>query len=356
MPKSEVKSKSSSAWSKYESIESVDNSCIVSLLHAVDTAHHGVEWVATEKVHGANFAFETDGEFVEYASRVQKIGANADFYNALSTMPKYHPFVLEAFRLAKVRWPDVQRLVIYGEYFGGYYPGHKTPGLKKVQGGVAYSPDHHFYAFDVFSDSTGYLNFDESREILLSAGFPLVMAALMRGKLNEVLAFDVEVLRTQVPALLGLPPIDEFQVAEGIVLRPVESIGLIKGKRAILKKKARAFWEATNQHGVLAKKALVPADAGLLTPEGVAIETVKGFVTANRLRAVISKSPDLLEEQQMPKLKGLFAKDVINDFENLHPDLCTGGKDTVKTLKKAAHYMVAKFVDEHIKDIREDVG
>lgn len=329
---------------------------MLSLLHAMDAANdHNTEWVATEKVHGANFAFETDGHFVEYASRVQKLGENADFYNALSTMPTYHPFVLEAFRITKVRWPDLKRLVIYGEYFGGYYPGHKTPGLKKVQAGVAYSPDHHFYAFDVFGDCTGYLNFDESREILLSAGFPLVMAPLMRGTLNEVLAFDVETLHTQMPALLGLPPIEEFQIAEGIVLRPVRNIGLISGKRAILKKKARAFWEATNQHGVLAKKALIPDETGAFRPEGIAIQKVNAFVTANRLRAVISKDPALLKEEQLPKLKGLFSKDVLDDFENMHPNVVTGKNET-KTLKKAVQYLVAKFVDEHLQGIRDDVG
>merc|ERR1719281_1229712 len=156
-------------------------------------------------------------------------------------MPKYYPFVLEAFRLAKLVWPEVQRVVIYGEYFGGYYPGQKTSGLKKVQGGVAYSPDHHFYAFDMLCDIIGFVDFDKCREILLAAGFPLVMAPLARGKLEEVLAFDVETLRTTIPAQLGHSEVNEFQIAEGIVLRATCEIEAVAGKRAILKKKARAF-------------------------------------------------------------------------------------------------------------------
>eukprot|EP00746_Dinoflagellata_sp_MGD_P065815 gnl/MRDRNA2_/MRDRNA2_27371_c0_seq1.p1 gnl/MRDRNA2_/MRDRNA2_27371_c0~~gnl/MRDRNA2_/MRDRNA2_27371_c0_seq1.p1 ORF type:complete len:443 (+),score=93.02 gnl/MRDRNA2_/MRDRNA2_27371_c0_seq1:71-1399(+) len=348
--------KSKACWSKYESIESVDNSRILLLVRAMDATNGGasnLKWIATEKVHGANFSFETDGELVEYASRVQKIGENADFYNARSTMPKYHPFVLEAFRLAQELWPDIQRVVIYGEYFGGYYPGHKTPGLKKVQGGVAYSPDHHFYAFDMFCDKIGFLDFDECRKILISAGFPLVMAPLMCGTLDEVLAFDVEGLRTTIPAQLGHSLIHGFQIAEGIVIRPACESQAIAGKRAILKKKARAFWEATNQHGILAKKSA--DDQCLAGSEGTAIAIVRGLITINRLRAVISKDPDLLKPENAPKLNGMFTKDVLQDYANLHGEV-TLDKKELAIVKKAAHYMSVRFVEDHIKGIRDDVG
>lgn len=349
--------KSKPCWSKYESIENIDNSRILSLVRAMDATSGGasnMEWIATEKVHGANFSFETDGEFVEYASRVQKIGENADFYNARSTMPKYHPFVLEAFRLAQELWPEIQRVVIYGEYFGGYYPGRKTPGLKKVQAGVAYSPDHHFYAFDMFCDKIGFVDFfDASRKILIRAGFPLVMAPLMRGKLDAVLAFDVEALRTTIPAQLGHSPIHEFQIAEGIVIRPACESQAIAGKRAILKKKARAFWEATNQYGVLAKKSA--DDQGLPGSEETAIEIVRGLISNNRLRAVISKDPDLLKPANAPKLNGMFTKDVLEVFTNLHGETSLDRKE-LAIVKKAAHYMSVRFAEEHIKSIRDDVG
>lgn len=203
-------------------------------------------------------------------------------------------------------------------------------------------------------DSFGYVDFGECREILVAAGFPLVMTPLVRGTLPEVLAFDVETLCTSIPAQLGHPPVNQFQVAEGIVIRPTQILGSVAGRRAVLKKKARAFWEATNQHGILAKKAVIAEDNGVVGPEGLAIETVCNLITVNRLRAVISKDADLLEQGKLPKLNGMFAKDVLDDFAKLHADVLD--KKGLTTVKKATQYMVRRFVEEHIKGIREDVG
>merc|ERR1712151_1144657 len=113
-----------SAWKRYSSIENCCDEQELQRIRAAVTARHGAncEWIATEKVHGANFCFETDGQRVEYASRTNKLGDGADFFNARSTMLKYHPFVLEAFRLASKQKPSLKSLLIYGEYFGGYYP------------------------------------------------------------------------------------------------------------------------------------------------------------------------------------------------------------------------------------------
>eukprot|EP00971_Amphidinium_carterae_P268232 5321675-Amphidinium_carterae.1 len=46
---------------------------------------------------------------------------------------------------------DITTLRIYGEYFGGWYPGCKTDGLSRVQIGIAYAPDHNFMPFDVWA-------------------------------------------------------------------------------------------------------------------------------------------------------------------------------------------------------------
>merc|ERR1719210_1727299 len=233
-----------STWSRDTSIENCNNS---KALESMILLGDQCKWVASEKVHGANFCFETDGQYVEYASRTGRLGNNADFYDARRTMPKYHPFVLEAFRLVKQRVPALASLLIYGEYFGGYHPAlPREPGLKKVQGGVAYSPGHHFYAFDVRLDGENYMDFDDARALLLAAGFPLVAAPLYRGTLDELLAIDVEVLETTLPSQLGHPPAERFRIAEGIVIRPAREV-CFGHHRAILKKKAQTFWEATNQ-------------------------------------------------------------------------------------------------------------
>lgn len=351
------KPKIDSVWSQYCSIENCNHGEHLERVRAVAHAEgEGCEWIASEKVHGANFCFETDGHCVEYASRTCRLGKGADFYNARATMPRYHPHVLKAFYLAKQRHSALMHLLVYGEYFGGYYPGHRAePGLKKVQGGVAYSPGHHFYAFDVSLDGAGYMDFDNARELLMAAGFPLVAAPLRRGSLDHVLSIDVEALETSLPAQLGHPPLDRFRVAEGVVIRPAQELCLGNHKRAILKKKAQAFWEATNQAGTLYRQASAPLDCTAVGVEGM-IEAARHCVTYNRLRTVISKDPSLLQKGQDHKLAGLFARDVLNELEKHHAQgMKTLGKDEA-AVRKALQFLTRAFVEKHGPGIREDVG
>lgn len=344
-----------SAWSRYASIENSGNFKQLHEIRAAVVAQLGgeCEWIASEKVHGANFCFETDGHHIEYASRTSRLANGADLFNARTTMPKYHPFVLEAFRLAKQRFPALQSLLVYGEYFGGYYPGHPAEkGHKKVQGGVAYSPGHHFYAFDVRPDGGSYMDFDDARALLLAAGFPLVVDALERGPLDKLLAIDVEKLETALPAQLGHPPLDRFRIAEGIVLRPAREVAF-GGHRAILKKKSQAFWEATNQPGMVLKAAQATgAFAGLDS----LLEKVKSLSTENRLRAVISKDPSLVDVGQEHKLAGLFAKDILEDLEKCcEKQLAEQGKQ-VSAIKKSLQFLARSVVQDRIAHIREDIG
>lgn len=347
-----------SKWVKYSSIDNCANAKELQSVRAAVAGRFGAhcQWIASEKVHGANFCFETDGQCIEYASRTSRLGSGADFYNARETMPKYHPCILRAFVLARQKDPMLVSLLIYGEYFGGYYPGHPAePGMKKVQKGVAYSPGHHFYAFDVCcvtADGKEYMDFDDARALLLNAGFPLVAAPLFRGTLDELLAIDVESLETTLPSLLGHPPSDGFRIAEGIVLRPEMEVSF-GVHRVILKKKAIAFWEATNQFGMAAKTESAQKGADGL--EGV-LDIARTLANENRLRAVISKEPSLLGDGQAPRLAGLFAKDILDDLEKqCHDELAALGKQ-LGVLKRCIQSVARGFVQEHVEGIRRDVG
>ena len=103
---------------------------------------------------------------------------------------------------------DAQRsAVVYVEYFGGWHPqaSHHGPGNNTpVQKHVAYSPKHHFYAFDVLVDGT-WLSFDEASESLSRAGFELIAKPLARGTFDDCLAVDVDHLETKLPKQLGYP-------------------------------------------------------------------------------------------------------------------------------------------------------
>merc|ERR1712159_826758 len=210
---------------------------------------------------------------------------------------------------------DLVSVLIYGEYFGGYYPGHPAePGLKKEQPGIAYSPGHHFYAFDVCFYGSVFLDFDDARALLLAAGFPLVAAPLWRGTVKELLAIDVETFETTIPSQLGHPPLEKWRIAEGIVIRPIKEVRF-GTHRAILKKKAIAFWEATNQPGMAVKAA---KEKGALSGFEPILDLARSLANENRLRAVVSKDPDLLKEYNVTKLIGLFGKDIMEDLQKQH--------------------------------------
>jgi len=280
--------------------------------------------------------------------------------NTSVTMPKYHPYAQKAFRLAKEQHPDLGKLLIYGEYFGGYYPGHPAEkGAKTVQKGVAYSPANHFHAFDVSLDGNSYLDFDEARDLLLAAGFPLVAAPLFRGPLDDLLSIDVESLKTALPTLLGHLPLERFQIAEGIVIRPAKEVCWGRN-RCILKKKARAFWEATNQPGMALKVAAEQFDRGLQNGTGsrdlIVFEAAKSYVNKNRLLSVISKDPGLLGESNLHKLAGLLTKDALDDFEKEHEDEMTSLAKSKSGVRKALNNFCFFFTAEHIVDIRAELS
>lgn len=63
--------------------------------------------------------------------------------------------------------PDCKQICIYGELFGGTYPNSES-NYKPVQSGVYYSPDLHFYAFDIsyFATNTEiFIDYDISLRI-----------------------------------------------------------------------------------------------------------------------------------------------------------------------------------------------
>jgi len=272
-------------------------------------------------------------------------------------MQQYHGAVQEAFRLCSAATPGgVGSVLIYGEYFGGYYPDLPAErGAKIVQKGVAYSPANHFYAFDVSINGDGYLDFDAARALLLAAGFPLVAAPLFRGSLDDLLSIDVESFRTTLPAILGHPPSERFQTAEGLVIRPAREV--CSGQnRCILKKKAKAFWEATNQPGMALKAASTKLGMpGASTSDCMLLEAAKTYITENRIRSVLSKDRSLLGEDQLHKLAGLVTKDALLDFEKEHAEELSNHKTSMPGVRKALSGFTRFFVAEHITCIRAEL-
>lgn len=314
-------------WRQYPSINGVELEQVEKIRLAVQGK--GIEFVAVEKVHGSNFAFETDGQSISYFSRTRRLVPEEKFVGRSApadAMSRYHKAVAETFRLCSSFW-GARHVVVYGEYFGGWFPHEGIrqegpgAGVPVQKGIVAYAPDHNFFAFDVNVDGI-FLDFDDAHKLLRLAGFPLVAEPLFRGSFEECMALDIEQLQTGIPALLGLPLCDNFSTAEGLVIRPVR-----RCESWTVKRKSVRYLEA------------VPAELRKWLGKCVESRT-EAFVglylslcRPARLDAVLSKDPQLRAkgEKSLPTVQELFRKDVQEAFDEALSagkiDPPTGGLD-----------------------------
>merc|ERR1719414_2866721 len=135
-------------WQRYPSINDVDLDQVDEIRRAVRGSD--IEFVAVEKVHGSNFAFETDGRSIDYFSRSRRLEKHGRFVGKTApaeAMRQYHAAVRETFRVCASRTAQgVKSVVVYGEYFGGWYPHPQVEqegpgaGVPVQKGIVAYGP------------------------------------------------------------------------------------------------------------------------------------------------------------------------------------------------------------------------
>ena len=264
------------------------------------------QWVATEKVDGANFCIsfglEPDGaEVWGAASRNRSLALRPDefgrdFHGHLEVLARHKGNIRSLWRSVAGAYSTARRVYVYGELCGGVYSHPRVrqdpeahPVLKRVE----YSPRMEFCPFDVFvetsDDSTAgepglYLPFDEMHTALREAGFAIYAEPLARGPLQTLLQFDVEGLSSTIPARLGLPPLPGPNIAEGVVLRPA---GAAHHPRAMLKLKGKAFYERAPGHAEEAAKMAVAMSDGRLN--GPMARAFLERVCVSRLASVRSK-------------------------------------------------------------------
>ncbi len=285
-------------------------------------------WVVTEKIHGANFSFITDGQSVRCAKRKALLEPGESFFAHERLLKRLKDRIIDCHHEVIAREPEascVHFVQIYGEIFGGSYPHPDVPavsGVQPVQTGVWYSPDIEFCGFDVaFVDTDGvhrYLNFTAAREVLEAAGV-LAVELLATGLLTEALDYPVGFDST-IPEKLRLPPIQD-NLAEGVVIKPLELIMVQTRKglaRPLLKKKNAAFAEDERFHQ--AKRWSAP-DPGAAT---YALDVLEWHVLAmlneNRLHSVRSKLGPVApgDHDGRSALEELVIDDVWDQLESDH--------------------------------------
>jgi len=246
------------------------------------------EFIVTEKIHGANFAFMTNGVEVAMASRNAILKPTDQFHNHLRLIEEHQTRILA---MAQALQPNLKQLTIFGEIFGGIYPHTSVTqcsNIRHVQKGVFYAPDIHVRFFDIhimrIDGSKVYLDWHVLEALCGAHGLPLVPVLFRGASMDACLsAIDLENLETRIPGELKLPKLEQLaNIAEGVVIRPVVERELKNRSRAILKLKSQGFKEV---HTDVGKHADALVEGGADSWSAIAV----AYVTENRLRNVMSK-------------------------------------------------------------------
>ena len=239
-----------------------------------DTSGAGSQWVATEKIHGAQLVLACDGERVAFGKRKAWLEDDAAFFG-------WQLLRAELGAAARTVHEQLDRagaIYIYGELFGGRYPHPEVealPGMSPVQTGIWYAPGLHFAAFDVLvvdGDDARFLAHAEVEALAASAELGVV-PLLGRGTRRELVALPVR-YPTRVPDQLGLPALAD-NVAEGFVLKPDRE--LAPDERPVVKHKIPEFDDnrfdasaAFDSHAHLEIDALLRWSARMVNPARIA--------------------------------------------------------------------------------------
>ncbi|MFI5916224.1 RNA ligase family protein [Dactylosporangium sp. NPDC051541] len=274
-------------------------------------------WIATEKIHGAQLVVAYDGTVLRVGKRKAWLRDDEPFFGwqlLRSTLE----------RTARVCLQSSKTVRLYGELYGGHYPGTPPePAASPVQTGVWYSPRIRFALFDVVSDDGPAWLYSELATAAAEGGADVV-PLLARGTRSTVDAVPVR-YPTRVPAMLGLPPL-EGNLAEGVVLRPDARLPLTA--RPVLKRKIPEFDEARFGDARPWDPHIAPADVGPLAA---------ALVNPARIAGARSKvgpdDPVALEEE--------LVLDVMIDLVDALPML--GARDDLEPRVRAA--VVARFRD-----------
>lgn len=294
------------------------------ILEKSDIAHFKrTSWCVTEKIHGANFCFlcDEDGKRIRCAKRTGLLEDSDDFFGyKRRILAEMTPKTQQIFHQIKKDFPLMDKLYIFGEIFGGFYPHPDVPAILNVspiQTGIWYSPDIEFCVFDIaisIENSQSYLDYAYVLRICSDCRV-FVAEPLFIGKYEEALDFKLG-FQSHVPSKLKLPILVEDNRAEGIVIKPMRELKVktTRGStcRAIVKKKIPEF--AEEKYGQ-AQKLELKNDGQLSNLELLRFE-IDACITENRLHNALSKVGHVTEEDRdkLKELLQIFVSDVMDQI------------------------------------------
>ncbi|WP_142719495.1 RNA ligase family protein [Chryseobacterium rhizoplanae] len=303
-----------------------------------------------EKVHGANFSFFTDGNEIKIAKRTAFIEKDEKFFNAHQILERYRKNVTRVFQKVKTIHPDVETVVIYGELFGGGYKHKEVELVKdavKVQKGIEYAPHNEFYAFDIKLNGITYLDTDVVNRIFEETGF-FYAKILFQGTLEDALRFP-NVFNSKIPAWLGLPELED-NMCEGTIIKTLKTKYFGNGARIILKNKNEKWIEKAKM--VKKEAKIVHKQVHFSEKAQEILGEIQKYATVNRLNNVITKIGEF-QPKMIGKVIGLFAQDILEDFEKDFPAAFTViEKEEQKRINKKLNSLVIDFIKEELMTLK----
>ena len=330
----------------FKTYNSIENAYQTRVIDQIRLQGFGDEvFIVQEKVHGANFSFFTDGKEIKIAKRTAFIEKDEKFFNAHQILEHYRKNVIEAFQKVKALYPDVETVVIYGELFGGGYKHKEVEPVEnavKVQSGIEYAPYNEFYAFDIKLNGITYLDTDIINSIFEQTGF-FYAKTLFQGTLEEALKFP-NVFNSKIPTWLGLPELNNM--CEGTIIKTLKTRYFGNGARVILKNKNEKWIEKSKV--VRKQNKTVQKQIHFSETAQNTWEEIQRYVTVNRLNNVLSKIGEF-EPKMIGKVIGLFAQDILEDFEKDFPAAFTViEKEEQKRINRKLNSLAIDFIKEEL--------
>lgn len=278
-----------------------------------------LKWVVTEKIHGANFSFSYEDNQLKYAKRREYLNWTDDFFGFQIVVGRLESKMVRLFEELRMMNPG-SLYIVYGELFGGKYPHPDVEAvehLQAIQTGVYYTPDIHFYAFDIaIVDEYGvknYLDYESAVSYFVQFGIPHAEPLLI-GKFNEALNFNTRI-NSPVPMQMGLPELEQ-NLIEGVVIKPYDlKDKALLSDRPVIKLKNPEFDEEDKFHKA-EKWSFIPNISSKTENLSFITDELRTYVTKNRLESVLSKvgALDLNNLVRIADIKEEFLQDVFTDF------------------------------------------
>jgi len=304
------------------------------------------EWIATEKIHGSNCSFIIDNELnISKASRNLLLNGSATMHSLHLIQDKYKENIinLRKLLLTKNIITDKSIVHIFGEHFGGYYPGMKNKH-SAIQKGVIYSPEHEFLIFDILIreyilTTPTYLDYQLVVNLCKEVNLPYV-PILAKGTLEELLKLN-PLFESTIPNLLNYPQPSSNNFAEGYVLKPNRNIWLKCGSRVILKLKNPSFLERTKKIDTSKEQK------GKVV--SIYDDNIKTLVNKNRYDNIVSKDGNLSHPKT---LIPIMIKDVYEDYKKEYiNEADIADPIDEKLLKTSIARIVADFITSINKNL-----